>query len=1218
MNRIYRLVFNHATGQTQVASELSSTHVSPAGVTGSPHRRTALTAALLTALVSAGATTTAFAQSYSYDADESITGTVEHPNGFTVGANSPVVLDIIAGGTLRGGTEVSLGTNIGGTGTINVSTASSELDVYGASMYVGLRGTGALNVTDGGKANVDGVVSLGHQASGRGTVTVRGNGSQLTAGAIDVGVQGDSTMNITNGGKVVTTGTVGGYGLRIGGQGSGTGLLTAVVNVTNGGNLEVRAGNLDIAQSGQATLTVGDSGVASVGGSIRVGTGGSGNLTVAAGGTVTTPGAVVLGVATNSVGQLTVSGAGALLRADSLQVSVNGTGMLTVQNGGQLEVANALTSETGSATTSFIRVSGANSKITAGSLSAASLNLENGASLVTRNGATLKDTRIVLPNGDTQTALLMSGTGTQWANDGLLALRAKADISGAARISTDDLLVTGGINASTGSPNITDDRVWVSGTGSTLSARGNITVGADGSEPYGLLVASNDARIEAGGTFNLTENGFLVLGGIANATSWNSASRSFTWDPAAAAGALSGAPINMAVSSGGLVFNHTDDISLANTIASDTSGSDWTSGRLINVAGNTTLNGDLTAFGGDIDVRAGTLVINSDMYTGQGFSSGTQALSQVIDVSGGTLVLNGDAGFQQTFSVGGVPTTERTSMVTVRNGGMLAGNATVGETNILNGGVLSPGNSVGLITVDGDLYLNAGALSAAEVASTAFYDVDLLGNGQADLVAVTGKAFIGRTANVGNSGDAGMRVTGLDPATSYQNGHTYSVLTAVDGVQGGFDSVISNSAFITPTLSQDGNQVLLTIAVNDSGNPGTPGTPGTPGEPGTPGNPGTPGTPGEPGTPGNPGTTPPPQVFNPVATNPNQESVANGLNSLQQSGEALALYNALLMLDETQAQQAFDDLSGETHASNRAMLLDDRFLREGISQRLRPDPTMADYGPSLWVAGSSTSRRQDADDRAARTRDERHGAIVGMDWSFGDGGKFGVAVGPEKLRQRISDRYSTTDVDAVHGGLYVGWRGNRFNFHAGASYADYDVDTERSVGAGHSWAQTLNSTYRASAVSAFAEGGWDLDFDPMTLTPYLAVSWTRLDTDALQETGGSAALVVAARKDDAWTTTAGLRAGWQLGDEGGIATRLEAGLAWQHSGGDLPQSENRFVAGSNSFSVQGLPLARNVGVAELGVSIKPTDNSRLALMAQGRSGDGQSEFGGQLSFNLMF
>lgn len=1207
MNRIYRLVFNHATGQTQVASELASTHVSSAGVTGSPCRRTPLALALLTALASATAMPAAFAQAFDYITDTEITTEVEHLDGFNVGPFGTVRVDVTGAGDLGSLGPVVVASNAGSNSTLAINGAAARLEVIGTT-YVGLRGTGTLSVTNAAKAQLSEPLVLGLEVGSRGTVEVSGANSALTARSIDVGLRGQGTLNITNGGNVTTNGSVGGYGMRLAGESSGSDSSKGTVNVTSGGTLVVRGSDMLVGHSAQGDLTVGDSGSVQVDGRLVAGSGsnGLGNITVSAGGHLRTDGALILGAAASSLGQLTITGTGAEVVVGSMQVADNGSGTLTIQNGGQLQVTGALDSETGSAQSSFIRVTGTNSKLTAGSLTAASATLQDAATVETGT-VRIKDSLMQLPGAGTPVALTMFGADTTWVNSGDFTVEANAEISGGARLQTRDLRVTGGVNSASASPIINQDRLRVRGAGSAVVATGAITVGAEGSEPYGVLVASDEGRVEAG-SFTLGKNGFLVLGG--NAKDWNTATARFDWDPAEAAGSLSDATITMQRDAGGLVFNHIGDITLANAIGKVAGSTDWTAGGLTSVSGNTTLTGDLSGFGGDITVQGGTLVINSNVYTGQGYTDTAQATPQEIDISGGKLVLNGSAGFQQT--IGGSVT--RSSMVTVRNGGVLGGNATVGQTTVSNGGVLSPGNSPGTLTIDGDLFFNAGASSAAEVASAAYYDVELLGNGQSDLVQVSGRAIIGRSSNFGWTGDAAMRITGLDPATSYQNGRTYNVLSAGEGVVGGFDSVTSNSAFITPTLSQNGDQLVLTIAVNGGGT-----DPGNPGEPGTPGNPGTPGTPGEPGTPGNPGTTPPPpEVFNPVATNPNQENVANGLNSLQQSGDALALYNALLMLDAEQAQQAFNELSGESHASNRAMLLDDRFLRDGIAQRLRPDPTMAEYGPSLWLAGSSTSRRQDASEMAARTRDERHGAIVGMDWSFGEGWKWGVAVGPEKLRQRVSDRHSTTDVDAIHGGLYLGWQGAEFSFHAGASYADYDVDTERSVGAGYSWAQRLDSSYSANAVSAFAEGGWNIDLDPLILTPYLGLSYTRLDTDAVQETGGAAALAVEARKDDAWTATAGLRAGWQLGDDRGIATRLEAGLAWQHSGGDLPETRSRFVAGTSSFNVQGLPLARNVGVAELGVSIKPTDNSRLALMAQGRSGDGQSEFGGQLSFNLMF
>ena len=518
-----------------------------------------------------------------------------------------------------------------------------------------------------------------------------------------------------------------------------------------------------------------------------------------------------------------------------------------------------------------------------------------------------------------------------------------------------------------------------------------------------------------------------------------------------------------------------------------------------------------------------------------------------------------------------------------------------------------------MFTVDGDLYLNSGMILSNDVAKAATYDVQLRANGEADLVKVTGTAYIGSKANASTSGQAEMRVGILDSNTSYQTEQTYTVLEAAEGIQGGFDRVVTNTPFLQQRIAQVGNQVQLTVSVDynwtDDPDPVDPGTPVDPGNPGNPGNPIPPVTPVAPG----------PIVFGRVAVTGNHIATAAALDSLQQSGDALALYNSLLMLDEASALAAFDELAGEMHASNRALLLDDRFLREGISQRLRPGAADAADGASVWAAGSGSSARQDGDGNAASTRNHRQGLMAGADWSFGDAWTVGVAGGPESLRQQIRGRNATTDVDAVHGGLYAGFRAGQAWMNAGASYADYDVETERSIGAGTAWGQTLNSRYDAHAVTAFAEGGWDLAMDKLTLTPYLALAYTRLSTEASMESGGNAALAVAASKDEVWTTTAGVRAAWDISGGQRDAARLEAGLAWQNAAGELrADSRNQFVAGSDSFTISGLPLARNVGIAEVGVSLKPTDTSRLSFFAQGRSGDGNSEFGAQVNWTVQF
>ena len=63
-----------------------------------------------------------------------------------------------------------------------------------------------------------------------------------------------------------------------------------------------------------------------------------------------------------------------------------------------------------------------------------------------------------------------------------------------------------------------------------------------------------------------------------------------------------------------------------------------------------------------------------------------------IDVSGGTLVLDGSAGFRQTINYGTETKVVRSSNVLVQGPGVLAGNGTVGDTYVVDGGTLSPGH----------------------------------------------------------------------------------------------------------------------------------------------------------------------------------------------------------------------------------------------------------------------------------------------------------------------------------------------------------------------------------------------------------------------------------------------------------------------------------------------------------------------------------------------
>ena len=194
------------------------------------------------------------------------------------------------------------------------------------------------------------------------------------------------------------------------------------------------------------------------------------------------------------------------------------------------------------------------------------------------------------------------------------------------------------------------------------------------------------------------------------------------------------------------------------------------------------------------------------------------------------------------------------------NGGSLGGAGTVGGITANSGGTVAPGNSIGTLNVSGNAAFAAGSTYQVEVAS----------DGTSDKLNVTGTTTInGGTVNVIPTGSL----------QSFTHGTRYTIITSNGGVTGQFSGLTApqtSSAFLTFALAYDTTNVFLDFTFRQ---------------------------------------------FNSVALTFNQRQVANGLQNLSQSGDALGLFNALLLLNAADARQAFDFLSGEVHASGAHMLL---------------------------------------------------------------------------------------------------------------------------------------------------------------------------------------------------------------------------------------------------------------------------------------------------------
>jgi autotransporter-associated beta strand protein len=184
------------------------------------------------------------------------------------------------------------------------------------------------------------------------------------------------------------------------------------------------------------------------------------------------------------------------------------------------------------------------------------------------------------------------------------------------------------------------------------------------------------------------------------------------------------------------------------------------------------------------------LVFNrSDAYTFDGaisgpgqvvqFGSGRTILTAVSTYTGATLVNAG------TLSVNG---SIASSPVFVNFGGTLGGNGTVGPTTILPGGALSPGNSIGTLTVNGSLTF----------ATASLYLVEVQGN-TADRTNASGAATLAGTVGVVNLGGNLAR--------------NYTILSAAGGRTGAFDSVVPVNvpAFIRASLAYTPTDVVLNL-----------------------------------------------------------------------------------------------------------------------------------------------------------------------------------------------------------------------------------------------------------------------------------------------------------------------------------------------------------------------------------------------------------------------
>lgn len=532
----------------------------------------------------------------------------------------------------------------------------------------------------------------------------------------------------------------------------------------------------------------------------------------------------------------------------------------------------------------------------------------------------------------------------------------------------------------------------------------------------------------------------------------------------------------------------------------------------------------------------GQLIIANSAVGGSITLSGANTFTGPTSVeSGATLVVNGSI----------------VSPLTVA--GTLGGSGVVANTTIA-GGVLSPGNSIGTLTVNGNLSFAPGSVYLVEVAPGAADRTNVSGSASLQGTAVASFASGNYTpvpqvvlsAAGGRSGTFDSLVTlGLPPGLLASLSYTPS------------DVMVNLTAVLGAGTTLTANQSNVAGALNNSFNTGNSLPGGMAG------------------------------LFNQSG-----QTLAASLNSLSgeaQSGVQVAAfgYGNMFLNTVLATGSGGGARQGVQYASLTAA------EAEPGPRRLRG--WLTGFGGYGWLGGTPSNG-------SSGVQTSAQGIAAGADWSF-DHGLAGVAVSGGTSNWFLDGSLGNGRANVFQVGLYGRAMLDPLYLAAASAWGRQGVSTQRPVPFLGDW---LGASYTATTWSGRLEAGHRFALQEHGLTPFAAVQSQVVNMPGFCETsqvGSGAALCFNGNATWSLRSELGLEVDADVGTIFGSKASLGARLAWAHEYQTTGAVSAWFqsLPGSN-FSASGAPLPQDAGIIRVTSNLHLDEAWSLRLQ-------GDAEFG---------